>query len=123
MNTPEQQPSEQQGDSGRERQEQRKAPGRPFTPGDPRINRQGRPKAGALPEGGEEAAPPGDFDLLSQMEAMLQRPKSQDRGEAQKGLREWRDADLKGFMGKLADLKGKAMAAEAKAKPDVTSGR
>jgi hypothetical protein len=105
MDTADEQRPEQQGDPGPEQRGQKKAPGRPFTAGDPRINRQGRPRKDADDDPGEAVESPGDFDLLAQMEALLQRPKSQDRGEAQKGLRNWYEADVKNFMNQLAGLK------------------
>jgi hypothetical protein len=114
MKTAQEQQPDQQGGTGpelQEQQEQRRVPGRPFAPGDPRINRQGRRRAGTEEEEAEEVALPGGFDLLGQMEALLQRPASQDRGETQKGLREWYKGDIKGFMGQLAGLKKEQMRA------------
>ncbi len=62
----------------------------------------------------EPASASGPLDLLAEMEALLQRPKSQDRGESQKGLRNWYETDLKGFMGHLAGLKREQMRAAGK---------
>jgi hypothetical protein len=115
MNRAPQQQPEQQPEAPQEQREQRKAPGRPFEAGDPRINRAGRPKKETEVEAvGEPAEPPGDFDLLGEMEALLRQPASQDRGETQKGLRKWYDADVKGFMGQLAGLKREQMRAASK---------
>jgi hypothetical protein len=108
MDTAHEKHEEQQGDGPPEQREQRKAPGRPFQAGDPRINRQGRPRKDAEAEVGEEAtAPSGELDLLGDMEAVLKQPKSQDRGETQKVLRRLLDEDVKGFMALLARQKEK----------------
>jgi hypothetical protein len=85
--------------------------------------RKGAQARWGVPQGADRerqegtGASPGGFDLLAHMEALLQRPASQDRGETQKGLRKWYKADVKGFMGQLAGLKKEQMRIGGDGKP------
>jgi hypothetical protein len=106
MNTAHEQTPEQQGGSGPEQREQRKAPGRPFQAGDPRINRAGRPRKDA--EEQAEVVAAGTVDVLAEMEALLSRPSADDRTDFQRKLRRQYDQDFDGFMDRLVRLKGKA---------------
>jgi hypothetical protein len=122
MNTAHEQQPEQQGDEPTEQQGGKKVPGKPFQAGDPRINRQGRPRKDAAEEIVEEPEPVGEIDLLAEMEAVLQHTAAQDRGQTQKGLRKWYESDVKGFMGQMAGLKKEQMRAGAAKTPPAAEG-
>jgi hypothetical protein len=46
-------------------------------------------------------------DVAAEMDALLGRPKEQDRGDLQRQLRKWYERDFPGYMRHLAGLKGK----------------
>lgn len=57
---------------------------------------------------GSEAVSEGPVDVLAEMEALLSRPKSQDRTGFQRRLRKQYEEDFDAYMDRLVRLKGKA---------------
>jgi hypothetical protein len=96
-------------------QEPKKAPGRPFTKDDPRINRQGRPSTSAAPPADADGNP---VDLLAEMEGVMKRPKAQDRPH-QKKFRDWHDGDFPGFVQQVIKLRDVVSREKAKAAKEV----
>src|SRR6516162_2531109 len=68
--------------------------------------------------GAAEVVSDGPVDVLAEMEALLSRPKGEDRTDIQRRLRQQYEGDFDGYMDRLVKLKGRPAGRGGDAPPE-----
>jgi hypothetical protein len=71
------------------------------------AGKKGAEKRWGASEGASEVVAEGPVDVLAEMEALLSRPKGEDRTDFQKKLRGQYEKDFDGYMDRLVRLRGR----------------